>query len=64
MLGTADWLIFIDALAGILEKNFGVKLVNVNEYDDRGEVFGRPDKVELGDVFNPCRERPAPAQFW
>jgi hypothetical protein len=38
---------FRDTLAGILEKNFGVKVLNVNEYDDQGEVFGRPDQVEL-----------------
>ncbi len=34
-------------MAGTLEKSFGVEVVNVNEYDDRGEVFGRPDQVEL-----------------
>lgn len=38
---------FRDALAGILEQSFGVQVVNVNEYDDQGEVFGRPDQVEL-----------------
>ena len=38
---------FRDALAGILEQNFGVQVLNVNEYDDQGEVFGRPDQVEL-----------------
>ncbi len=38
---------FRDALAGILERNFGVQVVNVNEYDDQGEVFGRPDQVGL-----------------
>jgi hypothetical protein len=38
---------FRNALAGILEKSFGVEVVNVNEYDDQGEVFGRPDQVEL-----------------
>ena len=38
---------FRDALAGILEKNFEVQVVNVNEYDDQGEVFGRPDQVGL-----------------
>ena len=38
---------FRDALAGILEKNFGVEVVNVNEYDDEGVVFGRPDQIEL-----------------
>ncbi|MDS4014287.1 MAG: DUF3782 domain-containing protein [Candidatus Accumulibacter sp.] len=38
---------FRDALAGILEQSFGVRVINVNEYDDQGEVFGRPDQVEL-----------------
>ena len=38
---------FRDALAGILEKNFGVEVVNVNEYDDQGVVFGRPDQIEV-----------------
>ena len=38
---------FRDALAGILEKNFGVQVVNVTDYDDQGVVFGRPDQVEL-----------------
>ena len=38
---------FRDALAGILEANFGVEVVNIAEYDDSGEVFGRPDQVEL-----------------
>ena len=38
---------FRDALAGILEQNFGVQVLNVNEYDDQGEVFGRPEQVEL-----------------
>jgi hypothetical protein len=38
---------FRQALAGILEENFGVEVVNVNEYDESGEVFGRPEQVEL-----------------
>ncbi|MFO1431409.1 MAG: DUF3782 domain-containing protein [Candidatus Competibacteraceae bacterium] len=38
---------FRDALAGILEQNFGVQVLNVNEYDDEGVVFGRPEQVEL-----------------
>lgn len=38
---------FRDALAGILEKNFGVQVINVQDYDDEGQVFGRPDQVEL-----------------
>jgi len=38
---------FRNALKGILERSFGVEVINVNEYDDAGEVFGRPDQVEL-----------------
>jgi hypothetical protein len=38
---------FRDALAGILEQSFGVQVLNVNEFDDQGVVFGRPDQVEL-----------------
>jgi len=38
---------FRNALRGILEDSFGVEVINVNEYDDKGEVFGRPDQVEL-----------------
>ncbi len=38
---------FRDALAGILVGSFGVEVLNVNEFDDEGEVFGRPDQVGL-----------------
>jgi hypothetical protein len=38
---------FRNALKGILEGNFDVRVLNINEYDDQGEVFGRPDQVEL-----------------
>jgi len=38
---------FRNALAGILEESFGVTVRNVVEFDDAGEVFGRPDQVEL-----------------
>jgi len=38
---------FRNALRGILEDTFGVEVINVNEYDDEGEVFGRPDQVEV-----------------
>lgn len=38
---------FRNALAGILEKNFEIEVHNVNEYDEQGDVFGRPDQVEL-----------------
>lgn len=38
---------FRNALAAILEKSFGVQVININEYDDEGMVFGKPDQVEL-----------------
>lgn len=38
---------FRDALAAILEKNFDVQVLNVTDYDDEGEVFGRPEQIEL-----------------
>jgi hypothetical protein len=38
---------FRNALAGILEGSFGVEVLNINEYDDAGEVFGRPEQIEL-----------------
>ena len=38
---------FRNALAGILEKHFGVEVLNISEYDDQGLVFGRPDQIEL-----------------
>lgn len=43
---------FRDALAAILEKSFNVQVINVNEYDDSGEVFGRPDQVELDVIIH------------
>jgi hypothetical protein len=38
---------FRNALAGILERHFDVQVVRVDEFDDTGKVFGRPDQVEL-----------------
>ena len=38
---------FRNALAGILEQSFGVQVLHVNEYDDEGTVFGRPEQVEI-----------------
>ena len=38
---------FRNALAGILEMSFDVQVINVNEYDHDGKVFGHPDQVEL-----------------
>ena len=38
---------FRQALAAVLTDSFGVEVLNINEYDDAGEVFGRPDQIEL-----------------
>ncbi len=38
---------FRDALKDILERHFDIQVLNVNEYDDEGTVFGHPDQVEL-----------------
>ena len=38
---------FRNGLKGILEENFDIKVININEFDDEGFVFGRPDQVEL-----------------
>ncbi len=38
---------FHDASQSIFEELSGLKLVSVIEFDDAGEVFGRPDQVEL-----------------
>ena len=37
---------FRNALKNIL-KDFDVKVLNIKEYDEKGEVFGRPDDIEL-----------------
>ena len=39
---------FRNAIGGILQEfPSGVEVIHVNEFDDSGEVFGRPDQVEL-----------------
>lgn len=38
---------FRNALKAMLEESFGVQVINITEYDDEGEVFGRPDQIEL-----------------
>jgi hypothetical protein len=38
---------FRNGLAAILTGTFDVEVANVTEYDAAGEVFGRPDQVEL-----------------
>lgn len=45
--GIASEASFRAALQGILEDSFKVQVLNVNEFDDEGMVFGRPDQVEL-----------------
>jgi hypothetical protein len=42
---------FRSTLKGILEESFDVQVLQVNEYDDEGMVFGRPDQVELDVVI-------------
>ncbi len=38
---------FRNALKGILEDSFAVEVFNLNDFDEEGEVFGRPDQVEI-----------------
>jgi len=38
---------FRNALKGILETSFGIEVLNLNDFDHDGEVFGRPDQVEI-----------------
>jgi hypothetical protein len=38
---------FRDGLKSILEESFHVKVEQYLDYDEEGEVFGRPDQVEL-----------------
>jgi len=39
---------FRNAISGILQEfPSGVEVIHVNEFDDAGEVFGRPDQIEL-----------------
>jgi hypothetical protein len=43
---------FRNALAGILGESFGVQVLNLTLYDHEGEVFGRPDQVELDIIIS------------
>lgn len=38
---------FRNALKGILADTFKIEVLSFAEYDDEGQVFGRPDQVEL-----------------
>ncbi len=42
---------FRNALKGILEEVAEVEVLNINEYDGAGEVFGRPEQVEMDIVI-------------
>ena len=45
--GLSSEAAFREGLKGILEESFPVRVLRVLEYDAEGEVFGRPDQVEL-----------------
>jgi hypothetical protein len=45
--GLASEASFRNALKGILQESFVVEVLNLNLYDQEGEVFGRPDQVEI-----------------
>ncbi len=45
--GLASEASFRNALQGILGESFGVEVLNLTLYDEQGEVFGRPDQVEI-----------------
>ncbi len=49
--GTMSEATFRNALRNILQENFGVKVERVKYKDESGEVFGRPDFVELDVVI-------------
>ena len=38
---------FRDGLKFILEESFDVEVLNINEFDHEGLVFGRPDQIEM-----------------
>lgn len=38
-------------MKGILEDHFNIQVLHVNEFDDEGFVFSRPDQVEI-DIIN------------
>ncbi|MEB3162797.1 MAG: DUF3782 domain-containing protein, partial [Prochlorothrix sp.] len=38
---------FRNGLKAILEESFQVEVLNLNDFDETGEVFGHPDQVEI-----------------
>ena len=45
--GIASEASFRNGLKAILKDSFGVEVLNITDYDEEGQVFGRPDQVEL-----------------
>jgi len=45
--GLASEASFRNALKGILAESFGVEVLNLTLYDQDGDVFGRPDQIEI-----------------
>ncbi|GAQ95471.1 hypothetical protein TAGGR_2364 [Thermodesulfovibrio aggregans] len=45
--GLIDEATFREAMKGILEENFPIKVTRYCKKDTEGEVFGRPDQIEL-----------------
>ena len=45
--GIASEASFRNGLKAILKDSFGVEILNITDYDEEGQVFGRPDQVEL-----------------
>ncbi|RCK72392.1 MAG: hypothetical protein ANABAC_2059 [Anaerolineae bacterium] len=50
--GVSSESAFRNALKGILEESFGVKVEQVQYLDEKGEVFGHPDQVELDVIIH------------
>jgi hypothetical protein len=38
---------FRNGLKAILEESFAVEVLNINDFDETGEVFGRPEQIEI-----------------
>ena len=38
---------FRNGLQAILAESFGVQVLNINDFDETGEVFGRPEQIEI-----------------
>lgn len=45
--GASSEATFRNALKAILEESFGVKVERVEYFDEKGEVYGHPDQIEM-----------------